>query len=499
MTREGVLYGLLDTSAAIGDPRVAAKCRDLTITWSRYDYHGPVIEGASIDAVLDGALAQPARYCFIQSPGWIIRERWNIEQTATGTFLSALQEWMDRQEAMVAGRIRMAPGAWFGVDPECLLVDLARFEACGRPRFGEAEAAERELPVPVVVGANGDVGALRPSARSATAAPKLPGWHFVVASLRQGLQVLSLPDVVRGRLVDFVPRSPEARRCLRTVLDKGVEAGAAAPSDCSPEQGAFLESVATQASNARRGVFLVNIESYADIETPPPDFQGPVSTLYTVASGLKPNRILQTHGMGVQTRVVFFDYSERALAVRREMIEKWDGTDLPGFIRHLFSRFPPPDTFYQLWADCTAESMDWEAVEVLWRRDLDRLGGEPEFREHWRRYRRLDHVFVHCDLLTDPGPVFAQMREEPGAVIWFSNAPFTVHSNWRFMIDERKAMYERWIDGLVRRNPGMLLYGSDYANANVNCLSAGRYASLYREQDQGPLGAPLRCRHTIRM
>lgn len=499
MSREGVVYGLLDTSAAIGDPRLAAKCRDLTITWSRYDYHGPVIEDSSVDAILDRALAQPSRYCFIQSHGWILRERWNIDQNAAGTFLSALQEWMGRQDAFVAGRICTAPDAWFGIDPECLLVDLERFAACGRPGFGEAEVALRELPVPVVIGTRGEVGALQPSTRSAPAAPKIHGWHFVEASLKQGLQVLALPDIVRGRLLDFVPRSPEARRCLRAILDEGIEAGAAASPDCSPDQVAFLGSVAAQASNARRGVFLVNIESYADVETPPPEFQAPVSTLYSVASGLKPNRILQTHGMAAQTRVVFFDYSERALAVRREMIEQWDGTDLPGFIRHLFSRFPPPDTFYQLWADCTAESMDWAAVESLWRRDLDRLGGASAFREHWQDYRRLDHVFVHCDLLTDPGPVFAQLRDEPGAVMWFSNAPFTVHSNWRFMIGERKAMYERWIDGVARRNPGMLLYGSDYANANVNCLTAGRYASLYREQDQGPLGASLRCRHTIRM
>ena len=499
MTRDEVVYGLLDTSAAIGDPRLAAKCRDLTITWSRYDYHGPIIEEASVDAILDRALAQPSRYCFIQSHGWIMRERWSIQQTGAETFLSALQKWMARQDAFVAGRISMTPDAWFGMDPECLLVDLERFAACGRPRFGEAEATARELPVPVVVETDDGVSALQPSPRSAAATPKTPGWGFVEASLKQGLQVTALPDFIRGRLLEFVPRSAQARRCLRAVLDEGLEAGAPPAPGCTPEQVAFLESVAIQASNARRGVFLVNIESYLDIETPPSEFQPPVSTLYTVASGLKPNRILQTHGMTAHTRVVFFDYSERALAVRRELIERWDGTDLPGFIRHLFSRFPPPDTFYQLWAECTTDTMDWDAVEGLWRRDLDRLGGESAFREHWRRYRQLDHVFVHCDLLTNPGPLLAQVRDEPGAVIWFSNAPFTVHSNWRFTLDERKAMYEEWIDGLVGRNPGMLLYGSDYANANVNCLTAGRYASLYREQDQGPLGESLRCRHTIRM
>ena len=42
---------------------------------------------------------------------------------------------------------------------------------------------------------------------------------------------------------------------------------------------ASVASFARQASSARRGVFLWNIESYADVETPPEDFRGPISTL----------------------------------------------------------------------------------------------------------------------------------------------------------------------------------------------------------------------------
>lgn len=126
MTEHGVVYGLLDTSAAIGDPLLVAKCRDMTITWSRYDYHGPIIEECRVDAILDQALAQHARYCFIQSYGQIIRERWTLDDTQ-GTFLSAVQEWMAEHHGLVAGRIRMAQDAWFGLDPGCLLVDLARY------------------------------------------------------------------------------------------------------------------------------------------------------------------------------------------------------------------------------------------------------------------------------------------------------------------------------------------------------------------------------------
>jgi len=501
MTEQSIVYGLLDTSAAIGDPSLAAKCRDLTITWSRYDYHGPIIEELSVDAILDRALAERTRYCFIQSHGQILRERWILHQPTQGTFLSALEDWMADQHGFIAGRILMAQDAWFGLDPGCLLVDLERYVECGRPPFGEPAAHGHELPVPALIREGNDISALQPSGRMVKATPRLHGWGFVEASLRSGLQVRMPPDFVRRRLVDLAPHTSHARQYLRKIVAEGIESHTedAAAAGCSADQVSFLESVDLQAANARRGVFLVNIESYADVETPPVEFQTPVSTLYAVASGFKPNRILQTHGMEEATRVVFFDYSERALAVRRAIIEQWDGADFPQFIKRLFLSFPVPDTFYQLWAACTPQSIDWPAVEELWRRELDRLGGEAAFKEHWQAYRRLPHTFLQCDLLADPRPLFAHLRDEPGAVMWFSNAPFTVHSNWRYMLEERKAMYERWIDGLARLNPRMLLYGSDYANANVNCLAAGQYASLYREQDAGPLGASLRCQHAIRM
>ena len=68
---------------------------------------------------------------------------------------------------------------------------------------------------------------------------------------------------------------------------------------------------------AGRGVFVLNYESYDDIAEPPPGFTPPVSTLYCVAAGLKPNRILATHGVDADSRVVFFDYSQQALDFRR--------------------------------------------------------------------------------------------------------------------------------------------------------------------------------------
>jgi hypothetical protein len=312
---------------------------------------------------------------------------------------------------------------------------------------------------------------------------------------------MALPVAMQQRILDLEPDSLPNAAALSEVIVHGIASVKERtwPAALTRPQATFLESVRRQAMNARRGVFLLNIEAYGDVDTPPGGHTGPVSSLYAVASGFKPNRILQTHGLDRDTRVVFFDYSAQALAVRRAMVDEWDGADFPGFVRRLLERFPPPSTYYQLWADATPDTIDWPTFHRLWAQELARLGGPQAFRGHWHRYRSLSHEYVHCDVLTDTAPLLAHVRRESRAVMWFSNAPFTVYSNWRHSLEERKARYEDWVARLAAHNPDLLLYGSDYNNSNVNCLAAGEYWRLYQERDGGPLAPAELSEHEVRM
>jgi len=191
--------------------------------------------------------------------------------------------------------------------------------------------------------------------------------------------------------------------------------------------------------------------------------------------------------MTAASRVVFFDYSRNALAVRRVMVEEWDGVDFPGFMRYLFAHFPAPDTFYQLWAGATSETIDWSVVDAVWKTQLGQMGGAQVFAEHWQQFRQLRHEFVHCDVMEDPQSLLERIWPGSGAVIWFSNVAFTMYANWRHAADERRNRYRRWIECIAALNPEMLLYGSDYINSNVNCISAGEYWRHFRHEDQGDL------------
>jgi hypothetical protein len=267
----------------------------------------------------------------------------------------------------------------------------------------------------------------------------------------------------------------------------------------SADQRALLDVVSTQTARARRGVFLWNIESYEDVETPRDDFPSPVTTLYSVAAGFKPNRILHTHGFTENTKVVYFDYSQRALDIKRCMLQQWDGVDFPHFVQYLFKTFPYPETFYQLWNNVTPNDVNWDDVELAWQREVDRWGGVHSFSEHWQAYRELEHEFICGDVLSNASLLVSRIRDEPGAIIWWSNAFFTMYGNWFYGLRERQQAYERWIEQLVKRNPRLYLLGSDFININVNSVQAAEYWAQYCRSEADAL-RPCRLHRTeIRM
>jgi hypothetical protein len=319
--------------------------------------------------------------------------------------------------------------------------------------------------------------------------------------LRADIPVQSLDPTLANQLLDLGAADEAGSARFADYLGDGVGryVEQRESADLSGAQRELLDTAALHSANARRGVFLWNIEPYDDVETPPPDFTGPVSHIYSVAAGFKPNRILETHGFDSHTKVTFMDYSDRALEVRRFTLENWDGSDFPRFVRGLFERFPYPETYYHLWRDITPEQVSAGELESAWSSELARWGGEQAFAEHWGRYRELQHEFVHCDIVGDPAPLLERVAVDPRAVIWWSNAFFTVTSNWYYLWSERRDRYEAWVSGLASRNPDLLVYGSDHDNSNVNWIRIGDYWSRYRELPGDEL-VPRKLRHhEIRM
>ena len=249
-------------------------------------------------------------------------------------------------------------------------------------------------------------------------------------------------------------------------------------------QRRLLAKIHSQVYGAKRGVFPWNIEAYDDVDMAQRGPGSPLAAVYCVAAGFKPYRILKTHGFGPETRVVFFDYSEMALEFRRRLLGEWDGANYPAFLQKTF-RESPPDSYFQLWAGLSPSEVAESDVHELWKAETDRWGGEQTFQKHWNLCRSLRHEFVHCDLLQDPRPLFERIVPGRNSVVWWSNAFFTIYSNWFFTISERRERYLRFITGLAASEPELLLYGADHVNSGVNSIRAGEYAARLGPDGKG--------------
>lgn len=486
MSTPKLIFGLLDTSRAVADPFVSSRLRELTIAWSRFKYFGSIIESESIDAILAQALQRNVDYCLVQAHGHILDEVWQPDAGASADALTALERWMEGRDFLVAGQITGGRDGTYGLGRRFLLVNLNRYRTLGSPHFGAACARPQRMALPRAVAAQaGGIERLEPTGKTAVVEPASSGWSFVNASLEVGLPVDQLPAAVTALTIDLGPdltaggATPVAS--LRRILDPGLpDLGPGTDFGGLDERAAgFVRRIRGLSEKLPQGVFSWNLESYADVENPPEHFAPPIQALYTVAAGFKPNRILETHGFDERTRMVVFDYSRPGLAFRRLLHERWDGTDYPDFLRRLFRERAVDDAFYVLWNGASPETVHWPDVEARWQSELAAWGGAEALRRHWRRFRNIRVEYVCCDLLREPGPLLERVRNDPAAVIWWSNAFFSVHSNWFYTAADRSQRYRSFVGALAARAPDLFLYGADSNNISVNFIQAKPYVEWY--------------------
>ncbi len=502
---DGVVFGLLDTSRRIPGARLAEKFRNFTIAWSRYGYHDLILENDSLDDLLREALELGYTYCLVQSYGHVIGETWIPKHWEQVDFQTALEQWIEKHDFFVTGTILRSSNGWYGLADDCLLVNLEHYKAIGQPQFGSPCTQVAEVSKPCVKPEpdpdNERLHSLEYTGETESATPRHPGWNFVDASLRNRLTVFNFNKSVDGNRIFLCDQSQQKMKAFEAYLDTelGDYSRLGSNTELSSGQKQFLGAIDSQVKESRKGIFLFNLESYEDVLEHPDRYTPPLSSLYSVAAGFKPNMILHSLGFDNATRMVFFDYSTIALEIRKFVVSQWDGEDFPRFVRYLMKKFPASDVFYQLWADLAADQIAWDDLEQLWLDEIGKWGGESVIKKHWDAYRNLQHEYIHCNLLTDQGKLLAKIRNEPNAAIWWSNAFFTVYSNWLHTADERKQIYDDWLRKLAGHNPGIFLYGSDYNNINVNHICIGEYLERYRKECNSYLQPCKLYKHEMRL
>jgi len=457
-----LVFGIYDAVAADCDRATRARLRDLSLSWARFGYQGPVIEGTGPRPILENALALGYDYCLLLSSGTIFDENWYPAHWGRRDVHGCLDELMDHGDFLAAGRPPEAATGSFNIDARCLLVNLRRYVLCGRPALegarltsietvgsvGEHEGRESSWSLYDSTSGNSAIY------RAFDAASSLAIVHLVPA---HGDGTGAAPYL--GRQIESLPEGEDFPSARLTA-----------------PQRRLLLKIRGQVDGAKRGVFPWNLEAYDDVDVPPRGLSCPLEAVYCVAAGFKPYRILKTHGFGPDTRVVFFDYSAMALEFRRRLLREWDGANFPAFLQKTF-RETPEECYFQLWAGLSPSEVAETDLDQLWKAEINRWGNEETFQTHWNLCRSLPHEFILCDLLEDPRPLLTRIRPSRNAVIWWSNAFFTIYSNWFFTIPERRERYLRFITGLAASEPDLFLYGADHVNSGVNSIRAGEYAA----------------------
>jgi hypothetical protein len=451
----------------------------------RFKYTGRIIEDSSVKTILDRASESGHKYCLVLTHGTIVSHAWELGLVKT------IEVWAREHEFLVAGNILEEADSCCGISPQGLLVNLELYRNLSKPEFGEPGTSSVEIALPrSAFAGSGEKGAdqsLDPSGERALRRPCQPGWNLVSASLAAGIPVHRLPEAISATFLDIAPKNNQQADRLQEVRGDGIATKTLDSSVLGEGQFKFLSGVQRQVQNCRRGIFVWNFESYDDVNERPADFEAPVSTLYSVAAGLKTSWILDTHGFDERTRLVYFDYSQQALEFKKLLHDEWNGEDYPEFLRYLFKKIEPGKAFYQLWGGFSPEDMGWDKVREAWTREIARWGGEAVIKENWRRAKDLRVEYALCNILEDQGPLVEQLDNHGNSVIWWSNVFFTFYSNWFHSIDERRAIYERFIRSLAERSPNILMYGNDYNNIPVNSLRAAEYSSVYFQTDENYL------------
>lgn len=356
----------------------------------------------------------------------------------------------------------MDRGGYFYMHDQCVLVNRRAWENLGRPSLGAPVAAEHEVALPYRslenVHDNYTPLYLNPLGRDLKIKAQYGyGWNGISAGLRGGLRILNWPTSVRRWKHNCYAYYGDTAEWTKALAN----APAAPPTEDKQLQTIlqFLRNVPDAEGKAKH-VFVFNSES--DIDIPALTFRRGVDTAFLLAAGFKGNRVLNALRFHEGTHVVIYDYSAPALALRKMMIEEWDGWNFAAFLEGAKPRLQAMFDSQVLYLP-PAIVADPAASDAEFQREIGEAFNRQSWLEHWRRYKALKHTFIEVDVVGDPAAVQTLLAPhvKGHCVIWSSdmyNSPNAV-GKWDWA--HRKASFDALAKTLIAGAESLLMIGGD--------------------------------------
>ena len=424
------------------------KRKEITEFFTRFKYFGPIVVGTSVNDVLDKALEYEVDYCIVQSVGHIIME---------ATFFNLIEKWIDKQNFFVTGHIMdknkqnknnpSGEEGYYGLHKQCMLVNLDYYKKFDKPVFGNKNSGE-EFVVKAKRHAK-DIHddytplSLAPTEELTICTPLVDGWNFISTSLANDLTVYN-----------FHPKIRESKQYIY-------------PSTSAEELSKQLNWIQNIVDYAPQCVFLWNTENYKDLKYVP--LNKPINKLYSVAASFKPNMILNHFDFHESTEVVFYDYSKPSLAFKKLLVTQWDGEDYPAFITWALGKYSFSET--------GGTETEIYTRDELWKREIEWWGSEKAIKDHWDKYKKLKHSYIHVDICENPEKITTKITDEENSIIWWSNAFHTVNAQYVRGLQGVTDCYNTWIKQIVNKNPNIWILGKDYLDRPIEGKQIKEYAN----------------------
>lgn len=167
-----------------------------------------------------------------------------------------------------------------------------------------------------------------------------------------------------------------------------------------------------------------------------------VDSLFTPAAGLKSVVAAYHFSCSPSLEVVFYDYSQASLLFKQKMILDWDGVDYPDYVRNNLAS-----------GVLNFVGNDSDELDTYWKSVLEFFGGQAAFTCYWKLFCKLKHLFVVCDLMSEPDQdkLIALMSDKNVAVL-ISNIFFTPYAYYTAPPPLVQQLCDRWFD-LLQANP----------------------------------------------
>ena len=395
-------FALINVAARRRPLELDLRLSELTSFYSVFSFHMPLATLANAAGV-DAALAAGTKdFCLIQNAGHVFY--------GYDPLSFAVRAAMDECD-FVTGNPR-ADGT---LDPNCLLINRRAWEKHGRPGFALA---------------NG--GIVMPAGHTAKA------WDEAVTRSTRTCR----PD---GDVFSWL-----------AALDDVTVAETQYP--LIEDTLAFLRNLPDRAG-APKKIFVFNSENDADL--PNLRHRPGIDTAFMLASGFKTNRILEALGFHDRTKIVVYDYRAPALMLRRMMVEEWDGRDFAGFFA---AARPRIDAAFPAGVGYLPGPMlnDPEAVAREFQREAASVfATEDQWLAHWNRYRKLPHVYVEVDVITDRSGARAMIAAHGHgiAVLWMSDMFNSPNAVGKFSWARRRSAYDVIANALSAHTTSDLILG----------------------------------------